>query len=209
MLGGVIINENISWMSSNEGVVTVSSAGLLTTKAAGNAMILALYGNLSATINVTVRVPDVVVVKPTSIIINGSSFVNVDNQVLLTVTPNQGAVSSLIWTSSDDSKATVNNFGIVTGISTGVVVITATLADNLSVSNTFTLFVKEAETSASPITSITLTGTSEVLAGNKIKLNLSYTPANEPATFTFTSSNTSVATVDVNGWVTGVSGGKA
>ncbi|MGI6710475.1 MAG: Ig-like domain-containing protein [Bacilli bacterium] len=208
LLGGVIINENISWMSSNEGVVTVSSAGLLTTKAAGNAMILALYGNLSATINVTVRVPDVVVVKPTSIIINGSSFVNVDNQVLLTVTPNQGAVSSLIWTSSDDSKATVNNFGIVTGISTGVVVITATLADNLSVSNTFTLFVKEAETSASPITSITLTGTSEVLAGNKIKLNLSYTPANEPATFTFSSSNTSVATVDVNGWVTGVSGGK-
>ena len=165
------------------------------------------YWARSATIVVNVRTDGAVVVKPTSLIINGSSFVNVSDSVILTVTPNQGNITGITWTSSDNSKATVNEFGIVTGVATGIVTITATLTDDTSVSNTFTLVVKESETSASPITSINLSGANEVLQGNKIKLNVTYTPANEPATFTYASSNTSVAIVDAAGWVTGVSGG--
>ena len=106
-------------------------------------MILALYGNLSATINVTVRVAQPVVINPTSLIINGSSFVNVSDSIVLTASPDKGSIVGVfIWSTSDEEIATVNNFGIVTGVSVGVVQITATLANDPSVSNTFTLLVR-------------------------------------------------------------------
>jgi len=201
------LNDDIIWMSQNSEVASIDANGILTANQAGTTTIIVIIDNQTATIVVNVRTDGAVVVKPTSLIINGSSFVNVSDSVILTVTPNQGNITGITWTSSDNSKATVNEFGIVTGVATGIVTITATLTDDTSVSNTFTLVVKESETSASPITSINLSGANEVLQGNKIKLNVTYTPANEPATFTYASSNTSVAIVDAAGWVTGVSGG--
>ena len=208
LLGGSIVEGHVSWMTTNESVASVSSTGVLTANAAGVTSIVALYGSRSAKIVVIVRAEEAVVVNPTSLIINGSNFVNVNDTTVLTASPDKGSiVGGLIWSTSDESKATVNEFGVVTGVSVGVVQITATLANDPSVSNTFSLVVKEAETSGSPITSINLSGATEVLQGNKIKLNVNYTPSTEPATFTYSSSNEAVATVSSAGWVTGISGG--
>ncbi|MGI6710727.1 MAG: Ig-like domain-containing protein [Bacilli bacterium] len=206
--GSSLYTGAITWLSNNAAAATVDANGTVRGVEAGNAKIIAVINGKPMSIDVVVRVKSVVTISPTSLIINGSNFVNTTDSIILTATPNQGAiVGGLTWKSSDDTKATVNNFGIVTGVSTGIVTITASLSDDLTVFGTFTLFVKELETSASPITSITLSGASEVLVGNKAKLNVSYTPADEPASFKFTSSNASIATVDANGWVTGVAGG--
>ncbi|MGI6711100.1 MAG: Ig-like domain-containing protein [Bacilli bacterium] len=206
--GSNLYTGAVNWLSNNTSVVTVDTNGIITGVAAGNAKIIAIVNGVSVIIDVTVRAGTVVTILPTSLIISGSNFVNTSDSIVLTVSPDKGSITgALVWSSDDDTKATVNEFGIVTGISTGVVTITVVLADNLEVYGTFTLLVKEAETSASPITSITLSGANEVLVGNKAKLNVTYTPASEPATFTFSSSNTSIATVDANGWVMGVAGG--
>ncbi|MDD3382866.1 MAG: Ig-like domain-containing protein, partial [Bacilli bacterium] len=205
--GSNVYTGAINWLSNNNSVVVVDANGVVTGVSAGNAKIVAIISGVPVTIDVVVRNKTVVTVLPTSLTVNGSNFVNIDDSVVLTATPDQGVITGLVWASSDETKATVNDFGIVTGISSGIVTITAVLADNLEVFGTFTLLVKEADTSASPITSISITGASEVLAGNRIKLMVSYTPSTEPATFTYASSNEAVATVDSAGWVTGVAGG--
>ncbi len=206
--GNAFYNGAINWLSNNSDVATVDQTGKVKAIAAGNAKIIAVINGFPVTIDVIVRIKSVVTISPTSLIINGSNFVNTSDSIILTASPDKGAiVGGLTWESDNEDIATVNDFGIVTGVSTGIVTITASLSNDSDVFGTFTLFVKEAETSASPITSINIIGANEVLAGNKIKLNVAYTPANEPATFRFTSSNVSVATVDAAGWVTGVAGG--
>ena len=208
--GTNLYNGVVSWLSNNTSVATVDAHGVLRGVSAGTAKIVAIISGFTVTIDVTVKMDSVVTVLPTSLIINGSNFVNTSDSIVLTVSPDKGSITGgLVWSSSDDTRATVNDFGVVTGVSTGVVTITVVLADNLEVYGTFTLLVKEAETSASPITSINLSGANEVLVGNKVKLNVAYTPANEPATFTYSSSNEAVATVSSAGWVTGVAGGSA
>ena len=197
----------IIWVSSNSSVATVDIDGSLLAKAAGTTVVSAVAANSFTTISVTVRNKTSSIMTPTSLVISGSSFVNISETTILTATPNQGVVTGLIWSSSDASKATVNQYGVVTGLTQGVVIISAALASNQTVVGTFSMYVKETSTSGSPITAINISGTNEVLTGNKIKLTVSYTPSTEPATFTFSSSNTSIATVDQAGWVTGVSGG--
>lgn len=207
LLGNKHITNMISWMSSNESVASVSSSGVLSAIAAGDTSVVAIYGSRSSTISVQVRAGDIVTVNPTLLTLSGNNFVNVNDTTILTATPDQGVIIGLVWESSNANVATVNNFGIVKGVATGVVTITARLSENNQVSGSYTLLIKEAATSASPITSITIVGAREVLAGNKIKLDITYTPATEVASFTYSSSNTNVATVDSAGWVSGVSGG--
>ena len=198
---------NVSWISTNDGVVSVDSTGTLTAIAPGFAVISAIAEGKFTTITVDVRAKEIVTPKPTSLTITGSSFVSVDSSIILSANGNQPITSTLIWSSSDETKATVNPFGIVTGVSTGVVTITASLSEDAEVSGTFTLLIKEADIIGDTVQSIEVTGATEVLVGNRIKLSTTYTPSTAVASFTYSSSNTSIATVDSAGWVTGVAGG--
>ena len=49
-----------------------------------------------------------------------------DRQLTLITTPSNATRTSIKFTSSDEEVATVNNNGIVTGVSKGTVIITAT-----------------------------------------------------------------------------------
>lgn len=59
---------------------------------------------------------------------SGSSTLKVgnDRQLTLTTSPSNATRTSVIFTSSDEEVATVNNNGIITGVSKGTVTITAT-----------------------------------------------------------------------------------
>ncbi len=127
-------------------------------------------------------------------------------RVTATVAPSNATNKTVKWTSSDESIATVAN-GTIKGIAVGTATITATTnngkTDNVKVT------VKKNDNIVVP-TGVTISPTSLELAKGKTgTLTATVAPSNATdKSVTWTSSNTSVATVS-NGTVTAVAAGTA
>ena len=126
--GTVISNAPVTWSTSNRFLAGVSSTGVVTGVAAGTATITAISGTASGTASISVQVPlaavDRIVVTPRDPTIDVGKTV----QLVATLTDQQGNVltgRTVTWTSSDQSRATVSNTGLVSGIRSGSVTITA------------------------------------------------------------------------------------
>ena len=113
--------------------------------------------------------------------------------------------SQVTWTSSNMGVATINTNGLVTGVSTGATIISATLA---GVSNSTTLTVLPPPM----LTSITVTPANPNLErGRTLQFTAKGTYSDGSTQtlnqVTWISSNTGVATINTNGLATGVSTG--
>jgi uncharacterized protein YjdB len=125
--GNVLTGRAVNWVTSNSGVATVSSSGLVSALAAGLATITATSEGKSSSAAVTViNVPVVsVTVSPTS------ASVLVGGTVQLVATPRGPGGNPLTgrvvtWTTSSSTVATVTGSGVVTGVAAGSATITAT-----------------------------------------------------------------------------------
>ncbi|WP_276379042.1 Ig-like domain-containing protein [Flavobacterium sp. H4147] len=126
-------------------------------------------------------------------------------QLNATIAPANATNQNVTWSSSNTSVATVNNSGLVTAISAGTATITVTTADgNKTASSAITV-------AAIPVSSVAVSPTSASLyAGNTQQLTATISPANATnKNVIWSSSNTSVATVNSSGFVTAVSAGTA
>ncbi|MBQ7517305.1 MAG: Ig-like domain-containing protein [Bacteroidales bacterium] len=140
-----------------------------------------------------------------SITLNKSSlelYAGNSETLTATVDPSDAVLS---WSSSDKSVATVSSSGVVTGVSRGTATITLSATDGSGVSKTCEVEVKQF------VTGISLNKTSLfLLEGDSETLSATVTPDNaNDKTLTWSSSNTSVATMDQAGKVTAVSEGTA
>ena len=131
----------IVYESTNEEVATVK-AGKLTAIGAGTAQIKATAtfedgGTLSAECTVFVYVPvqSVKINEKSSLLMIGSEEAFQQTQLHCVVAPENAYFQSVIWTSSDENVATVDENGNVTAVSLGNAVITAKSTD-LSFSKT-------------------------------------------------------------------------
>jgi uncharacterized protein YjdB len=117
-------NSSVTWSSSDSSVVTVNSNGTLTAIADGTATITATLANGETSFRVTVRS----VLARTLTVTNAPERLEVgDSKSISTVIePENTTDKTIIWSSSDDSVATVNAQGWVLAISSGTVTITAT-----------------------------------------------------------------------------------
>lgn len=127
--GDLVSVRSISWSSNNTAVATVSSAGVVTTLAPGDARIAASALGKSATATVTVTAREVasVVVSPPTVSVRVGSTVPLQAQTL----DAEGGVLTgrpVTWSSSNTSVATVSTQGVVTGVATGAATITASSA---------------------------------------------------------------------------------
>src|SRR5437588_3556272 len=143
-----------------------------------------------------------------------SASVPVGQTVQLTAIPrdangNALSGSTVTWTSSNTSVATVSNAGLVSGVTAGSATITATSEGK---SGTATITVTGVTTV--PVATVDLNpATATVQAGQTVQLTATPKDSNGNAlsgrTVTWTSSNTSVATVSTSGLVSGVTPGSA
>ena len=112
---------------------------------------------------------------------------------------------TITWSSSDTSKATVDNTGKVTGVTEGKVTITAKVSDTIV--DTYEVEVQALQI---PMTGIELTtDKTEIKVGTTAQLTTTIAPADttDDKTVTYTSSDETIATVDANGKVTAVKPG--
>ena len=202
-------NKTLKWTSSNTSVATVDSSGKITAVAAGNTVIKvsATDGSgYSASCNVSVSTVNVLIISLSSTSI---SLVEGNSATLTaTVYPSNASQPELQWSSSNTSIATVDSTGKVTARNvTGYAIITASATDG---SGKFAECVVIAKAKVA-VTGITLNyGTSlDLLLGDATTLVATVLPstATNP-TVTWTSSNTSVATIDSNGVLTSVALGE-
>jgi len=202
-------NKSVTWTSGNTSVATVSTAGLVTGRAAGSSVITVRTadGGFTATSTITVTSSNVPVtgvsVTPTS----ASIAVDGTRQLTATVAPANATNKSVTWTSGNTSVATVSTAGLVTGRATGSSVITVRTADGgFTATSTITV-----TTTTVPVTGVSVTPASaSIVSGNTQQLTATVLPSNATnKSVTWTSSNTGAATVSTSGLVTGVSAGSS
>ncbi|MDR2146930.1 MAG: Ig-like domain-containing protein [Tannerella sp.] len=125
-------NKNITWTSSDVNVAVVSDSGAVAAAGFGNATITATTedGSLKATCLVTVSKVSV-----TGLLLSESAIEGTfgdEIQLEATILPDNATFPEVIWTSSDETMATVNADGLVKIASkeAGSAVIRATSKDN-------------------------------------------------------------------------------
>ena len=128
------------------------------------------------------------------------------SQLVATVVPANATNKTVAWSSSDESVASVDQNGLVTFKSVGKAVITAMAQDGSGVKATCSV-----EVSPVLVSKLTLNVTElELNINEKSTLTATIEPTTATVKLlTWTSSDTSVATVDANGVVTAVAPGSA
>ncbi|MCR5206299.1 MAG: Ig-like domain-containing protein [Lachnospiraceae bacterium] len=204
-------NKAVNYSSNNTSVATVTSDGTVTAVAAGSAVITVTTedGAKTATCNVTVNTPAVnvtgIAVTPKTLTLT----VGGTGSVTASVSPENASNKAVTFESNREDIATVDEEGNVTAYAVGSATITATSVDG-SFTDTCVVTVNAANNSKA-VTGVTANPKTMSLLIDESKTLLAViTP--EDATnkaVSFESSNTSVATVNAVGKVTGVTPGTA
>ena len=196
-------DQKITWKSQNETIASVNEDGIITALKQGNTVIT---GSLSNGMKVNVNV-EVEIIPITSMKIEQKEFALLRNEtqtIELVIEPeNTTERDQIIWKSSDEDVAVVDEFGKITALKEGVAEITATYKD-IEVST-------EVKVTEIHLESISLENTkNELNVGDTTKLNVVLNPINvtDDLIYTYTSSDESIATVDENGNVVGLKPGK-
>ena len=199
--------NGVTYVSDNPNVVSVDSDGVAQAVGLGTANITATCGDVSCTYTITPQ-PDASMIATEMDITLASSTISVGDttSVSLAVLPTTAAnYISVSLSSSDESVATVNNFGKVTGIAPGKATITATSGD---VSCSATVTVVAASTSTVSTQSISLNTNYVVLKpGSSKTITGKVSPSSASQSLTFKSQDKNIATVSASGVITGVSTG--
>ncbi len=189
-------NKGLIWSSSDSSIATVDQNGKVTGKKEGTVTITVTTkdGNYKATITVVVKdepVKSVKITGDTSMVVKGTQTLKA------VITPNNATNKAVTWSSSDSSIATVDQNGKVTAKKTGTVTITVTTKDG-NHKATINITVREQK-----VTKITISGNKTMEAGKTQTLKATVTPNNATNKgITWSSSDSSIATVDQNGRVT-------
>ena len=183
-------NKSVTWSSSDGGVASVSSSGLVTAKSNGTATITAktASGGYTDTSKITVKTPvSGVSLSSTSLTINKGGT----SQLTATVNPSTASNKNVAWSTSHDKVASVSQTGLVTAVGGGTADITVTTEDgSYSAQCKVTVNV--------PVTGVRFNDTTSSV-GTDTTTQLLYTV--EPADasdkkVTWHSSNTAVAMID-------------
>lgn len=203
-------DQTVNFAVSDEKIAAVDTNGLIKALAPGNVEIRILPNDeernaagdtkTGTKINVTIIQPVKTIECKSELTIAVGKSADIDAAVL----PKNASNKTLVYKSSDESVATVDDSGKITGLKKGNTVVTVT-SDN-GVDAKCNVTVKQ------PVTGVKLDKNSlelEVAGTASIEAALSPKGANMNTKVTYSSSDKNVATVDAKGTITAISEGKA
>ena len=181
-----------SWVSGSTAIATVNSSGVVTGVSAGTVTISYYVSSTCATSIATATVT--VSTSSASGTITGLGAVCPGANITLTATGTAGGT----WVSGNTARATVSSTGVVHGISSGSVVISYSVTGSCG-----TVYATKTITVSNLPTVAAITGATALCAGSTTTMTDSVTGGG------WISSNTSVATINATGVVTGIASGSA
>lgn len=196
-------DQTVKWRSSNTSIATVNSAGLVTAKKRGTAVITAASvrkPELYKTCKVTVKVP------AARIIISSKEYIKKGKtrSLYATLTPSD-TTDKITWSSSNKKVAQVNTKGKVKGLKPGTATITAKTSSGKKDTCKVKIVKKTVKAKKIKISKKAIL----IKKGNTQILKVTASPSYSTDTRSFKSSKPSVAKVDKNGVVTAIKKGKA
>lgn len=192
---------DVKWTSGDTKIATVDDNGVVTAKYPGEVVIkaTALDGSEeydTCVITVTQSVKGVAI-SPAETVSTGDSIT-----LRPTITPSFASNQDVTWHSSDESVATVDPYGVVTGKTVGTAVITCTTADGGHTAECRVTVVISAQGVSLGRDTLTL------WAGYKFQFNAVITPTSATnKEVAWASSDENVAVISETGLVTAVAGG--
>ncbi len=200
-------NKKVIWSSSDESIVKVDQNGEVTAVKKGTAKVTATTedGGKTATCDVTVTDQPVAA---TGVTLNKKTLtlkVGKTEQLSANVAPADATNHEVTWSSSNTAVATVDKAGKITAVKAGTATITVKTHNGKTATCAVTV-------SPNLVTKITLNKTSLTLfvGDPAVKLTATVTPSDASNTgVSWSSSSTTVATVDANGNVTPKGAGSA
>ncbi len=218
-------DKDVTFTSSDEAVVKVDEKGKITAVGEGEATITVTSKDdptITETIKVTVKAPEVPeepeTVPVTDITVNKNEFeleLDGEDEIIVTVTPDDATDKELTFTSSDETVVKVDEKGKITAVGEGEATITVTSKDDPTITETIKVTVKAPEVPEEPetvpVTDITVNKNEfELELDGEDEIIVTVTP--DDATdkeLTFTSSDETVVKVDEKGKITAVGEGEA
>lgn len=198
-------DKTVTWSSESPSVATVDSDGTVTAIAEGQAYIYARASNgAGAYCNVIVKGKEEeghIAVESVTLGTDTLTIEPGDTRALTaTVFPDNASDKTVTWTSSDETVATVDEYGTVTAVAPGIATITAKAGDMTA---TCSVTVKKI---LIPVESITINKHELIITyGETGKLTATVFPGNaDDKTVAWSSDDPSIATVDSDGNVTAI-----
>ena len=202
-------NKEVEYLSSDSSVATVDESGLITTLAKGNFSITvtskdsnSIYKTIDFISYVRVKSIDISSLEGNTTIYDKGTL---DLSNLVKVMPADATNTNLTFESSNSDIITVSESGLVKALSSGKTLITITASDNVSVSLEFESYIK--------VISIDVSlDKTKIEKGSTLDLAslITVSPADATnKTLTYTSSDSSVISVDDKGLISGLAQGMA
>lgn len=199
-------NKAVTWKSGNTKVATVDKNGVVKGIKAGKATITCTSKDGGFIAKCTVEVKEIVASKSVALNVSSRSVtVGKTYKLTATVSPSNATLKNVSWKSSNSKIASVDKNGVVKGIKAGKATITCTTNDSgktakceITVKNVVASSVALNKTNITITTGTSATLKATVLPENTYNKNV-----------TWSSSNTSVATVSSSGKITAKKPGTA
>ena len=198
-------NSNLKWTCEHPKVASVDQSGAVTGLKEGSAKISVSTGKVTASIWLEV----IDSTKPTQIVLNqtGTVTLNIDKTLSIgySLLPDT-AVSDVIWLSSSDRVATVDENGLVTPLKEGTVTITAKTVKS---SKMATVKIKVVDLYKPTKITLNQPRTVTLNMGETLPLDYTLEPAAAQSEVVWKSSDANIAVVSESGIVTPVKEGSA
>jgi uncharacterized protein YjdB len=197
-------NKNVTWTTSDDDVASVTTDGIVTITGAGECDITATTtdgSKLSANCHVIGLEDEDIEVLASSINLSKEDYtatVGTEFEIIATIIPDETHIKDVVWTSSDNSVATVSHSGLVKIVGVGRCYIIATTLDGTNLSARCRV-TGEAQLAKS----LTLSENEyEDVIGSRHTLTATILPENTTSSnLIWKSSDTNIATVSDNGEV--------